>query len=129
MANLTVCPRTDEPARYYESAELVVNLTRVDLCVETFGLTLVEAMAFGLPVVAPPIGGPAEIVQNGVNGYCIDSRNTSALRDAVTSLAEDKTTYAAMSNAARKRAADFSFDAYAAALRAAVNTPGKKSAS
>lgn len=122
MANLTVCPRTDDPASYYESAALVVNLTRVDLCVETFGLTLVEAMAFGLPVIAPPIGGPAEIVCNGVDGYSIDSRETGALRDAVTTLADDKTTYVAMSNAARKRAADFTFDAYAVALRGIVGT-------
>ena len=128
MANLTVCPRTDEPARHYESAALVVNLTRVDVCAETFGLTLVEAMAFGLPVIAPPIGGPAEIVTNGVDGYCIDSRETGALRDAMIALADDKTTYAAMSNAARKRAASFTFDAYAGTLRGIVGTPEPKSA-
>jgi len=122
--NVTLHPRTDDPASFYARADLVLNLTRLDQCIETFGLTLVEAMSFGIPVIAPPVGGPAEIVTHGVEGYCIDSRDGAALREAILRLSDDPETYAAMSQAARTRARDFCFDAYAAALRAALNTLG-----
>lgn len=122
VAGLTIHPRTDDPAHFYSRADLVLNLSRTDEWIETFGLTLVEAMTFGLPVIAPPVGGPTEIVTHGVEGYCIDSRDISALRMAVLKLVDDCGIYAAMSQAARKRAQDFSFDTYAANMRAALNT-------
>ncbi len=124
-ANVTIYPCTDDPASFYTQADLVLNLSRVDLWVETFGLTLVEAMSFGIPVIAPPVGGPAEIVTHGTDGYCIDSRDSNALHGAVLKLADDPETYDAMARAARKRAQDFSFEAYAAALRAALNALGQ----
>ncbi|MGY9033950.1 MAG: glycosyltransferase, partial [Rhodobacterales bacterium] len=105
---------------FYARANLVLNLSRVDQWIETFGLTLVEAMTFGIPVIAPPIGGPAEIVTHGREGYCIDSRDGAALRDAVVSLVDAPEIYAIMSLAARSRAKDFTFDAYAKLLRAAL---------
>lgn len=124
--NVTIHPRTDDPAKFYSDADLVLNLSRVDEWIETFGLTLVEAMTFGLPVIAPPVGGPVEIVTHGIDGYCIDSRDGAALREAVLKLADDPETYDMMAGAARKRAQDFSFVAYAAALRAALNILGEK---
>jgi L-malate glycosyltransferase len=120
VSNVTIHPRTDDPAYFYEHADLVLNLSRVDQWIETFGLTLVEAMTFGIPVIAPPIGGPAEIVTHGGEGYCIDSRDGAALRDAVVSLVDAPKIYATMSLAARSRAKDFTFDAYAKSLRDAL---------
>lgn len=124
-ANVTIHPRTDDPAKFYSSADMVLNLSRVDDWIETFGLTLVEAMTFGLPVIAPPVGGPVEIVTHGTDGYCIDSRDGAALHQAVLKLADDPETYDAMARAARSKAQRFSFEAYAAALRAALNTLGE----
>lgn len=126
--NVTIHPRTDEPADFYGCSDLVVNLTRMDLCIETFGLTLVEAMTFGIPVIAPPVGGPAEIVTHGREGYCIDSRDGAALQEAVILLAGAPETHAAMSRAARTRAQDFTFDAYAKTLRAALADTGERAA-
>lgn len=124
--NIIIHPRTDDPAIFYRRAHLVLNLSRVDQWIETFGLTLVEAMSFGIPVIAPPVGGPAEIVTHGIEGYCIDSRDGAALRNAVLKLVDDPENYEAMSRAALKRAQDFTFDAYKAALCAALNTLSKK---
>ena len=119
-SNVTIHPRTDDPAYLYERADLVLNLSQVAQWIETFGLTLVEAMTFGIPVIAPPIGGPAEIVTHGREGYSIDSRDYGALRDAILSLVDAPEIYAIMSLAARSRAKDFTFDAYAKLLRAAL---------
>ena len=121
-SNLTVHPRTDDPAAHYARASLVLNLSRPDQCVETFGLTLLEAMAFGVPVIAPPVGGPVELVDDGREGFLIDSRNSDALAERVLHLADDEVMCMQLSTAARKRAASFSPAAFADGLRAVINS-------
>lgn len=116
--NLAVFPRSDTPDVFYASADLLLNLSRVDQWVETFGLTLVEGMCFGLPVVAPPVGGPTEIVTDGETGYLIDSRDRERLKAAVLSLADSPQTAMAVSVAARRRAGDFTVDIFAKNLAA-----------
>jgi glycosyltransferase involved in cell wall biosynthesis len=116
LANLTIHPPSDHPETFYRRAGVVLNLSRPDLCVETFGLTLLEAMAFGVPVIAPPVGGPAELIQDGCEGYLIDSRDGRALAEAVERLADDDATYHSMSLAARARAEQFDAPRFRAAL-------------
>lgn len=123
MENVLIHECTDNPASFYARADLVVNLSRVDQWIETFGLTLAEAMTFGIPVIAPPLGGPVELVTHGVQGYCIDSRDSSALIQAVIEMADNVEMHARMSRAAQERAEDFTFDAYAISLRAALSEP------
>lgn len=60
-------------------ADLVLNLSIPSLWIETFGLTLLEAMAYGIPVISPPVGGPVELVENNYNGFLVDSRNIDAV--------------------------------------------------
>jgi sucrose synthase len=40
---------------------------------EAFGLTVVEAMASGLPTFAPKFGGPLEIIEYGVSGFLLNT--------------------------------------------------------
>ena len=40
---------------------------------EAFGLTIIEAMASGLPTFAPKFGGPLEIIEYGKNGYLLNT--------------------------------------------------------
>ena len=42
---------------------------------EAFGLTVIEAMASGLPTFAPKFGGPLEIIEYGVSGYLLNTSN------------------------------------------------------
>jgi glycosyltransferase involved in cell wall biosynthesis len=54
---------------------------------EEFGLALVEAMAAGLPVVAPREGGPATYVEDGVTGVLVDTTDAAAIaRGLLTAL-------------------------------------------
>jgi phosphatidylinositol alpha 1,6-mannosyltransferase len=53
---------------------------------ETFGQTIQEAHAAGLPVVAPAVGGPLDLVRHGEDGFLVDPRHDRALRRAVLSL-------------------------------------------
>lgn len=122
-SNLTIHPRTNDPADYYGQASLVLNLSRPDQRVETFGLTLLEAMAFGVPVIAPPVGGPAELVRDGQEGFLIDCRNTDDLASKVLQLADDESLCLTLSEAARRRATCFSPAAFMQALREALDIP------
>ncbi|HWD62535.1 MAG TPA: glycosyltransferase family 1 protein [Humibacter sp.] len=54
---------------------------------ETFGQTVQEAHATGIPVVAPNAGGPIDLVRDGVDGFLIDTDRR--LRDAVQTLVDD----------------------------------------
>lgn len=50
---------------------------------EEFGLAIVEAMAAGLPVVAPRNGGPATYVEHGFTGYLADTKDLQDIRDGI----------------------------------------------
>lgn len=57
---------------------------------EPFGLVLVESMSCGLPVVAFNCPyGPADIIQDGKNGFLVEDRNVGAFADKVCQLIED----------------------------------------
>lgn len=120
-ANLTVYGRTANPSEYYCNASLVLNLSRADQCVETFGLTLLEAMAFGIPVIAPPVGGPLELINDGVEGYLIDSRDGEMLAKKVLQISRDPALCADLSAKARLRAGKFSPEAFAHNLHTALD--------
>ncbi len=50
---------------------------------EEFGLAIVEALAAGLPVVAPIVGGPATYVEDGTTGCLVDTTDPVALARGV----------------------------------------------
>lgn len=118
--NLRVYPRTDDPALHYAEASLVVNLSRPDLWQETFGLTLLESMVYGIPVIAPPVGGSLELVSEGHEGFLVDCRHASVLAQRVKQLADDPELCMRMSAAARKKAGRFSPDAFGDKLKAVL---------
>lgn len=119
-ANVRILPPTNDPSPYYASASLVLNLSRPDLWVETFGLTLLEAMAFGVPVIAPEIGGPAELITNGREGYLADCRHIGDLTLMIARVADDPALHKRLSDNARARAAGFAQNGFAKLINRAV---------
>src|ERR1019366_2697623 len=70
---------------------------------ETFGQTLQEAAASGLPVVAPAAGGPLDLVDQGVTGFLVPPGDCGALAAAFARLAADPALRAAQGLAAREK--------------------------
>ena len=57
---------------------------------ENFGLTIVEAAACGLPVIASPTGGPKEIFEQCENGLLVDVEDPIAIADALKKIIADQ---------------------------------------
>ncbi len=84
---------------------------------EPFGLTIIEAMACGKPVIATNQGGPVEIVVGGVTGLLVPPRDPEALAAAMRRLIDDPDTARAMGEAGRQRAVGvYDVDKYVAAV-------------
>ena len=87
----------DELADAYAALDIFVH-TGTE---ETFGQTLQEAMASGVPVVAPAAGGPLDQVAPGLNGLLYPGEDNAAMRTAVASLVADRDQRRWMGTAAR----------------------------
>jgi len=57
---------------------------------ENFGLTIVEAAACGLPVIASPTGGPKEILEQCDNGILVDVEDPKAMAEALKKIIADQ---------------------------------------
>ena len=99
--------RGDELARIFASLDVFVHSG----CHETFGQTIQEASASGLPVVSPAVGGPLDLVDDGVTGCLVPPGDADALTAATQRLAADPLARAAMGRAARQRVAARSWTA------------------
>jgi phosphatidylinositol alpha 1,6-mannosyltransferase len=85
-------------AKIYASMDVFVHAGPHD----TFGQTLQEAAASGLPVIAPAAGGPLDLVQDGVTGFLVRPCDASALAVAVAKLVADPALRAVQSKAGRQ---------------------------
>jgi glycosyltransferase involved in cell wall biosynthesis len=74
---------------------------------EAMPLSVLEAMAAGLPVVATDVGEVAEVVENGVTGFVVPVRHPEQLAGALADLLEDEALRRKMGSAGRDRAVTF----------------------
>lgn len=65
---------------------------------ENFGLTIIEAAACGLPVVASPTGGPKKILEDCENGLLVDVEDPAAISDALKKIVADPVFWEKCSN-------------------------------
>lgn len=82
-ANVELVPAQSDIHPFLRDSDLMMNLSIPVLWIETFGMTILEAMAYGIPAIVPNVGGPVELVENGYNGYCVDVTDISIVTDAV----------------------------------------------
>ncbi|MFJ3671616.1 glycosyltransferase family 4 protein [Streptomyces sp. NPDC090106] len=87
----------DELARIFASFDVFAHTGPF----ETFCQTVQEAMASGVPVIAPAVGGPLDLVAHGHTGLLVPPGDADAVRDAVRALAADPQLRAAYGAAGR----------------------------
>jgi glycosyltransferase involved in cell wall biosynthesis len=101
-------------ARYYQAADLFLNASRA----ETFNLTIMEALACGLPVIATAVGGTPEQIStwpdanaDEANGILVPAGDSAAMAGAVTRMLDDEDLRRALGqNGSRRAARDFDYD-------------------
>jgi glycosyltransferase involved in cell wall biosynthesis len=95
-----------DPERYFAASDLVIN-SRIDP--EPFGLTVVEAMMMGRPLLVHALGGPAETVLDGATGWHVHAPTEEAFAAGLQRALRDRAKWPEMGAAARAHAlANFS---------------------
>ena len=69
----------DDLGPLYAAADLVILATRE----ETFGMVLIESMAWGTPVIGSAAGGVPEIIENGKNGFMFSTMDAGSLAGVI----------------------------------------------
>lgn len=104
----------DQTSDLYRAADVFVLPTLSD----GFGITQVEAMAHGCPVITTPNCG--RVVTDGEDGFVVPPRDVDALTDALLTFVNNRERVAQMGRAAQGTARNYTLDAYARRLLTAV---------
>lgn len=97
----------DDMAFFYQNLDLYINTSLH----EGLPMAILEAMSYGIPVVAPKCGGLSEIIENGVDGYLVEERTSGEFAEKCIELFYDRELYVKMSTASiRKISEEFSVD-------------------
>jgi N-acetyl-alpha-D-glucosaminyl L-malate synthase BshA len=91
--------RTDQVPEWLRKADLLLSTSEL----ESFGMTIAEAMASQLPVVAYKVGGVPEVVEDGVQGRLVRKGDICAAAKAVADLLANQQLRQTYGIAARKR--------------------------
>ncbi len=105
-----------ELARLYAEASGFIHIGEED-----FGITMVEALASGTPVIALDRGGSADIVEHGRHGLLVDRPDVPAVREAVRQLGETSWDRATLT----QRAAEFSRERFLQRLEGYIGELGR----
>ena len=88
-SNVKVIPAQKDIHPFLRASDVVLNLSIPSVWIETFGMTILEAMAYGIPAIVPNAGGPTELVENGYNGYCVDVTDVNVLVDTIRKVLDE----------------------------------------
>lgn len=104
----------EERLGFFEKADVFVLPTYA----EAMPMSVIEAMAAGLPVISTNVGGIPELIEDGENGFLFECGDVSALAEKILLLAEDKNLRQKVGKKAREKARkQFDLDQYTEKLR------------
>lgn len=118
--NLLIHAAQKDVHLFYQDADVVLNLSHPDQWVETFGMTVLEAMSYGLPVIIPPVGGISELVVEGFNGFKIDVRSLDFIKEQIEIVFSNKSFYNYLSSNAKMKSLDYSIHKFHAEVCAVI---------
>ena len=98
-ANIHYLGYQSEVARYFSAADIFV----LPSSIEGFPLSILEAMAMRVAVVASDVGAVAEVVESGKEGFVVKAGDANEIADAITKLSADSKKLDAMKNSARQK--------------------------
>lgn len=78
--------------------------------VEAFGLEILEAMAYGRPVIACTGAGASELITDGVDGFVVPIRDVDAIADRIHWCRQNQDKLVAMGRKAMEKAAQFTWE-------------------
>jgi glycosyltransferase involved in cell wall biosynthesis len=84
---------------FYQGLDLYLN-TSVH---EGIPISVLEAMAYRLPIIAPKVGGLSEIIEDGMDGYLVENRSPKAFAEKCLQLFDDRNLREQMAIAAREK--------------------------
>ena len=90
--------RADDVPLLYRLAAVSRGVFVNPALTEPFGLTLLEAAASGVPVVATEDGGPLDIIENCNNGYLVDPLDPGAMAQALLRVLADREHWRALAD-------------------------------
>jgi glycosyltransferase involved in cell wall biosynthesis len=98
-----------EMPSYYTQADIFVLPSIIDEMGDTEGLgvVLLEANACKTPIIGSRVGGITDVIQDGVNGLCVEQKNPVDLAEKIISLADDQNLRAEMGENGRKIVEDY----------------------
>lgn len=127
--NLTICGIGDDKrlTKYITSQKLSSNITylgwvdkarknellsHTDIYIqpshfESLGIAIIEALSYGVPVIASNTGGIPELIEEGVNGHLIEVGNMRQLKDRLLIFFNNKHILADYSENAKGKASKF----------------------
>ncbi len=126
--NLDIFPAQKDVHPFYKNADVVVNLSLPDQWIETFGMTILEAMYYKKPVIIPNVGGITELVTDEKEGYVVNPKDIQEVCDQIQLMATCPSLYQKLSVNAFAKARQFTphvFQQGIAAVFASVNTKEK----
>ena len=99
-ADVRVVGAVEDPMPYLSDADLYLFSSRT----ESFGLGVLEAMACGVPVVGPQVGGVNEVLGDPPAGRLVPASNPWALAEAAHDILTDAALWEELSARGRQRA-------------------------
>jgi glycosyltransferase involved in cell wall biosynthesis len=95
----------------YNSADLfIMPNIHIEGDLEGFGIVALEASSAGLPVVASSLEGIKNAIEDGKNGYLVESRNSQEFVKKITEILNNPTKYDTLSKSTRRFSQSFSWD-------------------